>query len=215
LDAAFPERVTASDGTIGDAAHASRSSDHNPWLQLAGIGVVTAIDITHDPAHGVDINQLSDALVASKDRRIKYVIANGLICDSRPGESPWTWRPFSGPDPHRQHLHLSVMPAHCDELAPWSLGIPHVIPTVTDGGLDNVALSDSVNLPQIDGNTQKEATVAQCLAWTLVQVSTLKRQHAEQAAALAKQAAIVADQAAAQATVLAELTVMIKALPLT
>ncbi|HKV33547.1 MAG TPA: hypothetical protein VJP89_04485, partial [Pyrinomonadaceae bacterium] len=41
-----PNRSKASDGTIGDAAHASRKSDHNPWVKDGSIGVVTAMDIT-------------------------------------------------------------------------------------------------------------------------------------------------------------------------
>jgi hypothetical protein len=47
-----PNRSKASDGTIGDAAHASRASDHNPWVREGDAGVVTAIDITHDPDDG-------------------------------------------------------------------------------------------------------------------------------------------------------------------
>src|SRR5215472_9581086 len=48
INDAFPQRSKSSDGTIGDAAHASRSSDHNPWIVDDGIGVVSAFDVTHD-----------------------------------------------------------------------------------------------------------------------------------------------------------------------
>ena len=55
---AFPNRSKASDGTIGDISHQGRESDHNPWVVDAGIGVVTALDVTHDPAHGCDAGKL-------------------------------------------------------------------------------------------------------------------------------------------------------------
>ena len=73
-NAAWPNRSKVSDGTIGDAAHATRASDHNPWY---GPGIVTAADITHDPAHGADMHKLAASLVASRDRRIKYCLTPG------------------------------------------------------------------------------------------------------------------------------------------
>lgn len=125
IDAAFPARNKASDGTIGDADHQNRSSDHNPWY---GPGIVTALDITHDPDNGVDIDRLTDELQASRDPRIKYVIANSLIMDTRPGFNPWQWVPYSGSNPHTRHMHVSVVasPA-CDDTDPWNL------PSLTGG----------------------------------------------------------------------------------
>lgn len=83
---------------------------------------MTARDFTHDPKAGVDIDRISDELAASRDPRIKYVIANGLILDSRPGNSPWRWMPYYGSNPHTKHLHLSVMDnASCDDTRPWNL----------------------------------------------------------------------------------------------
>ncbi|EPF45694.1 hypothetical protein AAHW78_14750 [Klebsiella pneumoniae] len=49
-----PHRNTDSDGTIGDEHHAHTNSDHNPQVIDGNIGVVTAIDITHDPQHKCD-----------------------------------------------------------------------------------------------------------------------------------------------------------------
>src|SRR5215471_17323553 len=77
VNAAAPLRNRASDGWIGDAAHASRTSDHNPWVKDGKTGIVTALDITNDPAHGVDGDTLSKALTG--DARVKYVIWNRHI----------------------------------------------------------------------------------------------------------------------------------------
>ena len=108
VNAMAPDRSKASDGTIGDAAHASRTSDHNPWVRDGNIGVVTAMDITHDIAHGCDAQALVDALVSSRDPRIKYIIWNRKIINSR--VQPWVWRNYTGLNPHTKHFHLSVRP---------------------------------------------------------------------------------------------------------
>lgn len=104
INAMAPNRNKSHDGTIGDAAHASRKSDHNPWVDD---GVVTAIDITHDPQNGVDCNKIVKALKDSKDPRQKYIIWNSQIWN--PSVSP-DWRPYGGSNPHTQHFHLSVVP---------------------------------------------------------------------------------------------------------
>lgn len=112
INAAFPHRSKASDGTIGDPAHQSRSSDHNPWVVDGAIGVVTAFDVTHDPANGCDAGKIAAALRASKDSRLKYIIWNRRIANaSAVGASPaWTWRTYTGTNPHNHHCHISVRP---------------------------------------------------------------------------------------------------------
>lgn len=132
IDEAFPDRDKASDGTIGDADHRTRDSDHNPWCDD---DVVTALDITHDPEHGVDIDQLTDELQASRDPRIKYVIANGLIMSGDPGPSPWVWRDYDGSNEHTRHFHLSVIcGTGMDDTRPWQL------PSLQED--DDMALTD-------------------------------------------------------------------------
>lgn len=118
LNALAPNRSKVSDGGIGDAEHASRSSDHNPWFGPAADGkmLVTARDFTHDPAGGLDCNWLANALIASGDRRIKYIIWNRRI---------WTggWKNYAGTNPHTKHLHVSVVASTAaDSTAPWNLG---------------------------------------------------------------------------------------------
>lgn len=126
LNAAFPKRSKVSDGGIGDAGHASRSSDHNPWvIDSKGKGVVTARDFTHDPATGIDCQWLADTLVANKDSRIKYIIWRKQICSSK--QSPWKWRPYKGTNAHTKHLHISVSaePKLYDSKKAWVLDFPN------------------------------------------------------------------------------------------
>lgn len=116
INAAAPDRVKTSDGSIGDASHSARASDHNPVN-----GVVHAIDITHDPRAGVDGNAIAEALKASDDLRIKYIIGNRRIWN--PSVAP-EWRPYGGANPHNKHIHVSVkIPATlADDASPWQWG---------------------------------------------------------------------------------------------
>lgn len=122
VDAAAPNRSKQSDGTIGDAAHASRSSDHNPHVRDGATGIVTAIDITHDPAGGADMGIVSEAIRRSGDPRRKYVIFNRRIASASSG---WAWRAYGGSNPHINHMHLSVQPTKAlyDGTRAWSIGL--------------------------------------------------------------------------------------------
>lgn len=118
LNARYPSRSKASDGGVGDAAHSARVSDHNPDRG----GVVRARDYTHDPAAGLDIDKLSDELAASLDVRIRYIICNQLIMNGAAGPRPWQWTAYRGSNPHRNHLHLSVVAdSRADDARPWTL----------------------------------------------------------------------------------------------
>jgi hypothetical protein len=122
INAAFPRRSKLSDGGIGDAVHASKTSDHNPHIiSRSGERVVTARDFTHDPEGGLDCRQLADALVELRDRRIKYIIWQRRILSSK--QQPWVWRAYSGENAHNHHLHISVDPREelYDNEAPWNL----------------------------------------------------------------------------------------------
>lgn len=122
VNAAWPGRSKASDGIVGDSRHqAEPTSDHNPAL-IRGEWIVCAFDVTHDLAHGVDCGRLAAAIVASRDPRIKYLIWNRRILDTRPQFQPWTWQPYTGTSPHTEHLHISVLAAACDDVRPWHIG---------------------------------------------------------------------------------------------
>lgn len=129
VDLRWPGRGKQSDGLVADPRH-TPDSDHYPH-RVAALGerpVVTAIDITHDPARGVDTVRLARALGASLDPRIKYIVAHRRIMSTHPvtvrGHTypAWVWRPYEEDDPHESHMHLSVVDgAIADNIQPWSI----------------------------------------------------------------------------------------------
>lgn len=128
----YPGRSEESDGWIGDARHQATKSDHNPNVY----DVVQALDITHDPTHGLDAGGLADTLIASQDHRIKYVISNRRIAnyEAKNGAMPWAWRPYTGPNAHEKHVHISVRdePEIYDSTEQWKLTsalIPEQLPS--------------------------------------------------------------------------------------
>lgn len=118
IDARWPNRSKSSDGWIGDTAHQGRVSDHNP----DAAGVVTAIDITHDPAGGFDSYAFAELLRNKRDRRIEYVISNHRIFYAS-GAMPWQWQNYTGESPHTEHVHISCQPSASiyDDASPWDI----------------------------------------------------------------------------------------------
>ena len=114
INSSAPDRDKSSDGWIGNPAHRVRKSDHNPNK----FGVVCALDITHDPARGVDCSRFAEALKSSKDSRLNFVIWNRRIWN--PSDAP-DWTAYSGTNPHTLHCHISVNqdPATYDDVSPW------------------------------------------------------------------------------------------------
>ncbi len=140
INAAYPARVTSSDGSIGDEAHSSRTSDHNP----DAAGWVRAIDVTEwDPGTPtVDADDVAEALAehlrASRDPRVKYVIWRGRMFSSYPTTSrrAWEWRPYTGPNGHFRHVHVSVQPDDRGlASAPWGFSRPGGAKAPTGAGI--------------------------------------------------------------------------------
>jgi hypothetical protein len=101
INARFPYRDKASDGGLGDPAHASRVSDHNPDSS----GVYHARDFDHDPdSNGLDCYVLKQQLIASHDPRIKYIIFMRRIWSDSTRNEVY----YNGVNAHEKHLHLSV-----------------------------------------------------------------------------------------------------------
>lgn len=112
VDVRHPNRNRASDGSIGDAAHAARSSFHNP-----SDGWVDALDLTHQ-AGVFDAHGFADALVARKPAWMDHVISNRRIASAARG---WQWRAYDGTNPHDKHAHFAVLrnEAGRTSTAPW------------------------------------------------------------------------------------------------
>lgn len=123
-----PNRSKVSDGTIGDPAHASRPSRHNPNRY----GVVTALDLTHDPAGGCDIHAIARRLVKHPHPELTYVISNGEVAKRSTG---FRWEPYTGLSPHDHHAHFAVgvgpdsdpLPPYDSRLS-WGVSLPVPIP---------------------------------------------------------------------------------------
>lgn len=124
----YPGRAKVSDGSIGDASHSSRTSDHNPDPR----GVVYAIDVTQDdpfdtPTPNDDVAEaLAEWLRASKDKRIKYVIWRGRMFSSYSTRTrkAWEWGDYNGPNGHFHHVHISLNAGSGDEDRGWGFKRP-------------------------------------------------------------------------------------------
>lgn len=117
-----PDRYKEADGIIGDTAHSSRTSDHNP----APDGFVYAGDLSDDDEAGIDCREIARQIVERRDRRVKYLISEGrmvrsypLLRDGRVVTPAWTWTTYSGPNGHFKHLHVSVLAAWRNDTSPW------------------------------------------------------------------------------------------------
>lgn len=105
----YPKRNKASDGLLPSAQHiamdkkAGIKSDHDTGY---------AVDLTHDPANGIDCATLFYSFRA--DKRVKYLIHNGKIWSKEKGE-----RAYTGPSPHIHHIHVSIKDGMGDDTSVW------------------------------------------------------------------------------------------------
>lgn len=134
INAAHPNRDKSSDGWIGDAAHASRKSDHNPDPRPNG--VVRALDVDKD---GMDKAELRRVVLA--DSRTEYFIQDGLIYQRSNGFRP---QRYTGPNPHTSHAHTSIRHGilYEDDRRPWGYRSGPVSPP--SGGKSLAQLADEV-----------------------------------------------------------------------
>lgn len=170
----YENRDKASDGWIGDASHQARPSDHNPDWEDEGI--VRAYDLDEDLVVGMTVvgeaQPLADALLL--DPRTRYVIYEGRIAYGvHVTGVPRGWQPYTGPNAHRHHIHISVRrgAVYDRDGRPWA--IPGTTtPTPTGGFMadltpqekkdflaDIAAIRSAVLSPLKDGKGSNEPSV--------------------------------------------------------
>lgn len=109
-NAISPKRDKSADGSIGDAAHSSRTSDHNPRSD----GAVLALDIDSTGPWPGGFDHFVQRVVAQQksgaDSRLEYVIWNHKIASRT---RRWAWATYTGSsDPHTGHAHFSARHDH-------------------------------------------------------------------------------------------------------
>ncbi len=132
FNALAPDRDKASDGSIGDVAHAQSSSDHNPdetgntpTEDADSINEVHAIDVDKDLRRaGWTMQKAVEIIVVrhrqGRDDRLQNVIYNRVIWSRSWG---WTARRYTGANAHTQHAHFSARYTTAQErdTRPWGL----------------------------------------------------------------------------------------------
>lgn len=143
--ATFPDTIRLQDGWIGDLAHSTGSSGHNPD-DTAGVTAeridadskqeVRAIDKDKrlNAANGTTLEQVVQRMLRTPNdlKRLIYIIYNRRIWRKSNG---WKQETYTGSDPHDMHAHFSGDPAFDEDGAPWV--------SITSFGADMAALESS------------------------------------------------------------------------
>lgn len=170
-NALAPKRSKASDGSIGDQAHAIRNSEHNPKkLAFCPTPLVRARDFTHDPAGGFDSGAFVERLIKSRDSRIKYLIWNRRIWYPSSG-----WKPYSGINAHTHHCHVSVI----DDMTimdsrDWNINVLEDRMALTPEDIQRVA--DAVLKTPVENFNKDKVSIVQILNGVESKLATIVAQ---------------------------------------
>lgn len=137
-------------GTIGDEEHEHETSDHDP----NSAGRVNAADLMLGKAFTeADALALIPFLIV--DARTKYLIHDRKIWRSPRGHAASLvgWHTYTEPDPHTNHVHISVWDDAYRHTQPWSL----------DMNIDDLLDFDDVPNLYSDAKTNPTVTVRTAL----------------------------------------------------
>jgi hypothetical protein len=126
----FPTRDKTTDGWIGDAAHQTHVSGHNPDDTPGSLAEssdadtkpeVRAIDVDkdlRDPEYTM-LQVIQNMLKHPEDlKRLLYIIHKGIIWAKSRG---WAPAQYTGSNSHDEHAHLSGDPLYDEDTSPWSV----------------------------------------------------------------------------------------------
>jgi hypothetical protein len=156
-----PGRDKGADGTIGDSNHKS-SSDHTPDEDSDILRDHDADD--KNEVHALDIDSsgpwpggwawfnasVLDVVERHRlgvDDRLKYVIWNERIASM---SWNWTWREYSGPDPHTNHAHFSARYTTAQERDTSDWGVADMPLNTTDKSWLIGQIREGVNKGVVD-----------------------------------------------------------------
>lgn len=143
-----PNRRTASDGILSSDAHQKQnpSSDHD---------FGNAVDLTDDPARGMDAHKYARELAAKRHPWVKYIISNGRIWSlERYREG---WRPYNGSNPHEKHIHISIYSKYRGDIVNWfGRSVEETMAKLDQEDLDNIDKIVAKHFRTIIGNPDPE-----------------------------------------------------------
>jgi hypothetical protein len=145
-----PRRRRASDGSVGDTAHQSSQSDHNP--DETGNVPIRDADKTNE-VHAIDVDAdlrtpgltMRDVVLflvrrcrAGKERRLRYIIFDRRIWSDSDG---WhlAGRAYTGANPHDKHAHFSSVYDSQGEASTTSWHLQEVLPVTAPTADQNAA----------------------------------------------------------------------------
>lgn len=151
FNAIAPDRDRRSDGSVGDAAHAASSSDHNP--DETGTVPIHDADSTNE-VHAIDVDSsgpwpemagkpgsmervvqhLLARCRAGLEDRLRYIIYDHRIWSASSG---WVQKAYTGSSPHTEHAHFSASYGSAQESDTHSWHLEDLV-ALTDADLDQI-----------------------------------------------------------------------------
>lgn len=130
-----PNRDKSSDGWAGDAAHQSRTSDHN-WDETGNVPIRDADRVNEVHALDVDVDLREPGLTmrmivqhllkrcrGGREKRLRYIIFDRKIYEA---SNSWREREYKGASPHTEHAHFSASYETAREASTVSWGLEEI-----------------------------------------------------------------------------------------